>query len=1047
MSWVNLHSHSEGSLLDGAGTPLQRANKAAKLEQDSCSLTDHGNLILIPNHIEACNDVGVKPIVGMEAYFKPDRFKQDKENRTAYHLTLIAKNYNGWQNLIKISTEAYLTGFYYKPCVDFDLLERYGQDIFIGSGCVGGYLPQLLQKEDTEKEIHETIERFISIGGDNYFFEIMPHDLPIQVVTNSRLDGLALEYDRKLVATGDSHYPDAEWRDTQDVILMIATGQSEKQRQKKKDEGEDIYSIKDTPLHMFSESELAQMFATNHKYLTGHTVRQSMENAQWIADQCEPIEINKTLKMPRPEVNADEQITQWCWEGMERIDMLGEEEYVDRLEHELETMRELGVMNYMYIVADIVREARRRKIRISSGRGSASGSLVCYLARITTIDPIAHELLFERFMNKNRKGLPDIDIDFEDRRRDEVIQYAKDKYGEDRVANIITLGTYGPKSALKDVARVLDVPFGEINAVSKVIPEPKDVGGAGNVPPLEVCRQMFSDIDTFAKKYPRVWKHATRIETHIKNVGTHAAGVVITDEPITTHMPLMRSKSAIVTAWSDTAKFSVISDYGWLKIDFLSLTGLSKQGQTVELIKEYHDIDIDLDELPVARDPLAVEPEVMEIFKKGMTLGVFQFGGSKGIISFLKQVKPDRFEDLIAVNALFRPGPLDGGDAYKYAELKQHKIPIEYWHNLVIPYLEKTYGIMAYQEQMQQIAQALGKFTPDQSDDMRKATSKLYRMGKQEAKDFMAQYHEQWMKGCDENGLPEEEAQDIWERMLAFGGYSFNRSHSASYSLAGYQDAWLKHHYPAEFYTPLLTTEEEREPVIREARAVSDIDIVPPNINTARTGFSITDEGLMYGLESVKYVGAKSAQTVIEHRPYSSFEDFRAKIPAKHCNSQAQRHLIAAGAFDLIGSRENMDIEDKREQEIESLGVALTGVGDSAKLYAPILEPRVCSESKFDRLSEGKSVVVGGELVSIKHHKIKSGFNKGETMGFAQVIYKDNTFDLTIFKNTYEQYLDLLKDGNIVMIRGKKGSREEVLVDTIIEVEELKKVIENETNN
>ncbi len=830
-NFCNLHAHSEGSLLDGAGTPLQRAEQAKKIGQNEVSLTDHGNLIMAPAHIKACQDVGVKPIVGVEAYFKPNRLLQDKDNRKAYHLILLAKNEAGWKNLIKITSEAHTSGFYHKPCLDWELLEKYGDNLICSSACISGYLPSLLQTDD-DKLIHETIERHVQIFGDDYFFEIMPHDVPAQKVVNARLANLSLEYDIPLVATGDSHYPYQDWKPTQDVMLMIATGQTRKQREKKREEGEDVYEI-DVPLHMFSEDEMYELFRRNLDYLSLKTVEGAIEQSGKIADLIEDFDIDKKLKIPKAAKSADEArdiVTEWAIEGLKRIGKTDDEVYKERLRHELNTLEDMNVMQYFVLVGKIVRWARSQGIRISSGRGSASGSLVCYLIRITTIDPIAYDLLFERFLNPNRKGMPDIDIDFEDRRREEVIDYAKSEFGENHIANILTLGTFGAKSAIKDVSRVLDVPYQEVNIVTKTIPDAKDVGGAGNIPSLVECRSMYQAIDDFAKKYPEVWEHATRIEGHIKGIGKHAGGIVVTDKPIVEYMPLIKGKTSIVTGWSDTAKFAVISDYGFMKIDFLSLVGLSKQGETVDLIEERYGTHIDLDELPVASDPNAVEPEVMEIFQKGQTLGVFQFGGSKGITNFLKKVKPDRMEDLIAVNALYRPGGLEGGDAFKYGDLKHGKIPIQYWHESVIPYLEKTYGIMAYQEQMQQIVQVLGGFSPGESDDMRKATSKLYRMGKSEAKQFMGQYKEQWMKGCAENGLNEEESESIWDRMLAFGGYSFNRSHSASYSLAAYQDAWLKCHYPLEFYSPLLTREDEREPVIRESRA-SEVYVMPPNIN------------------------------------------------------------------------------------------------------------------------------------------------------------------------------------------------------------------------
>lgn len=1011
--------------------------------QDSISLTDHGNLIMAPNHLQACNKVGIKPIVGIEAYFRPDRTDRTVNHRQAYHLLILAQNETGWKNLIKLSTEAHQSGFYGYPCTDYEILEEYSKGLVCSSACIGGYLPQLILNGASDIEIANAIENHLNIFGKNYFLEIMPHDIPAQQIVNSRLSNLSLEYNIPLVATGDSHYPYEDWKDTREVVFMIGINSSIKKREKQREEGKEVYDM-NIPLHMFSEDEMYEMFAKYHPYLPPQTVKEAINQSQKIADSVEEFELDKSIKMPRvtDSIEEAEQILEkWCEEGLKRISKEDDPVYLERLKHELQTIKNLDIVQYFILVGKIVRWAREQKIRISSGRGSASGSLVCYLIRITTIDPIAYDLLFERFLNPNRKGLPDIDIDFEDRRRDEVLDYIKEEFGEKHVASILTLGTFGAKAALKDAARVLDVPYGEINTVTKAIPDAKDVSGAANIPPLKRCREMFTVIDEFASKYPDVWKHALRLEGHVKQLGKHAAGIVVTDQPIVEHVPLMRGANDIVTAWSDTARYAVITDIGLLKIDILSLEGLSRQGETVELIKKHYGVDVDLDNLPVARDPKAVDPQVMEIFKNAQTLGVFQFGGSKGIINFLKHVKPDTMEDLIACNALYRPGGLEGGDAFKYGDLKKGKAPVVYWHPSVKPYVQKTYGIMAYQEQMQQIVQALGKFTPAESDDMRKATSKLYRLGKEEAKEFMAQYKEQWMKGCDENGLKEEEAESIWERMLAFGGYSFNRSHSASYSLCAYQDAYLKRHWPLAFYTPLLTREEDRSPIIRESRAIGNADILGPDINTSEIEFTMTDISLRYGLASVKYVGDVAVKEIMDNRPYESKKDFRNKTNKQKCNARCLEYLEWAGAFDSLGERQDLDIEEKRNQEIEAIGIAITGTGESQK-FDKIIGPRIVSEQKMETLDEGDSVIIAGEITEMKHHTIKSGYNKGKKMGFANLYYDQNSWDCTIFREKYEKYKNILKEGNVIMVRGRKGSREEVILDQAIEVSRLKEELE-----
>ncbi len=901
-----------------------------------------------------------------------------------------------------------------------------------------------MREGQDDRAIEECVERHRNIFGDDYFLEIMPHDSPEQSLVNLRIANTSMNLDQRVVATGDSHYPYEDWKDTQDVLLMIATGQTLTKRKAKQEAGEDVYTM-DLPLHMFSEEEMKHMFRQYHPNLSKQFVEAALKNTQLIADSIEPFDIDRSDKFPKSKgERSDALLIDWCEHGLKRIDKVDDPEYRERLTHELNTMGDMGVVDYMVLVGNMVRWARSEGIRVSSGRGSAAGSLVCYLVGITNIDPIAHELLFERFLNPNRKGMPDIDLDFQSDRRDDVKKWLQDEYGKDRVCNIASFMTYQPKGALKDAARVLDVDFGYINMVSKVIPEATDVGGAGNVPPLRELRDQHEEIKEFSKKYPEVWKHALRIEGSVKGLSRHAAGVIVTDQPIDEYMPLMRGsrkqEKELISQWSSRAEADIISYANFPKIDILSLDGLTKQGHTIELIKEHYGVDVDLDNIPVGADPEATEPEIMELFAKGHTLGVFQFGGSVGIINFLRHVKPDRFEDLIACNALWRPGALEGGDAFRYGDIKKGKIPATYWHESVKPILGKTYGVMIYQEQLQQIAQALGNFSPSESDDMRKATSKLYRMGKAEARHFMENYHEQWMKGCEENEIRPEDADDIWERMIAFGAYSFNRSHSASYSLEAYRDGWLKVKYPIPFYASQLTYDDHPDKAVREARA-REIKVSPPNINLSEDKFTISDDVLLYGLMKVKYVGTVAYDAIREYAPYESLKDFDARIPSRRCNKRVREHLIKAGAFDSLGVRDHLTTTEKRVQEEEALGVALSGTGVSGK-YSNIIEPRIFTEEQIEELQEGKGATIGGEISTVNHHTIKSGRNKGSKMGFASVSFKENSWDITLFREKYVKYKNLLKEGNVVMVRGRKGDRGGLIVDNMINIERLAKELE-----
>lgn len=1040
MGFVNYHAHSEWSLLDGAGSVKQRAEQAAELGQKALGITDHGNICGAPHHIKACNEVGITPVVGMEAYFKPDRFKQDKENKKAWHLLLLAKNKEGFQNLIKLQSESHTTGFYNRPCIDWELLKKHNSGIICSSACISGYLPWLIQENDT-RGVDECIQRHLDIFGDDYRLEIMPHDIPAQALVNLSVAELSLSHNIPVIATGDSHYPYESWRETQDVLLMIATGQSRKKREKQREAGEDVYEV-DVPLHMFSESEMFELFARNHQSLTKQFVMESMEETVRLVERIEEFEPTKSSKIPNISKGIDPEkiLRDWCEEGLKEIGEENNPVYLDRLDHELKVLKDSEVIDYFVLVGKSVRWAREQGIRISSGRGSAAGSLVCYLTKITRLDPIAHDLLFERFLNPNRKGLPDIDLDFDPTRKGEVIEYIKKQVGEEHVASIGAFGTYHPKGAIKDVCRVLDVSFGIANKVTSYIPEAADVGGAGNVPPLSVLREQNDVIASFAKEYPEVWTHATRIEGSIKQLSKHAAGIIVTDKPVTEYIPLMKGKSDIVTGWTDAASDPVISELGLLKIDILSLDSLTKQGMTIKFIEENLGEKIDLDTLPIARDPDAADPKVLEVFQHGLTLGIFQFGGSRNIINFQKHVKPDRFEDLIAINALYRPGPLDGGDAFKYGDIKKGKIPEEYWHESVKPFLSKTYGVMAYQEQLQQIAEALGNFTPAEADDMRKATSKIYRMGDAAAKEFMSAYKGTWDQGCKDNGLTQEEADYVWERMVSFGAYSFNRSHSASYSFEAYKDAYLKTYYKEPFYASLLSIEEQKkaETIVREARQF-DLEILPPDINRSDIDFIVEDKAILYGLLKIKHVGEVTAKDILENRPYSSYKDFCKKTTK--CNKTAKEFLHKAGAFDSFGLRDDFSIEEKRDAEIEALGVAISGIGSSNE-YEELLDRRCNTEQEFADMLEGDAITIGGEVAHVKPHIIKNGPNKGKPMGWVDVAHKMDSFTAVIFSKEWDKYKDIVREGEVILISGRKDDREQIIAKQIITAEKLKEALD-----
>lgn len=1040
--YCNLHAHSDNSLLDGAVTPMERARLTEAMGQTSLSISDHGTLMGVPDHIKACKEYGIKPHVGIEAYFKPDRLKQDKHNKKSFHLLLTAQNEIGWKNLIKLSSEAYESGFYYKPNMDYALLKDHSEGVIASSGCISGYLPRLILDGAPQHEIDECINRHLEIFGDNYYFEIMPHDLNEQRIVNQHLVKYSLDYGVPLLATNDSHYGKNEDASTQDVLLMIATGQSRNQREKKKEAGEEVYEMGEADtLHMMGMDEMAKKFAKYHYDIPAAVIKKSLLESGKISDKIEEFELSKKIKIPKlydTKEEARKQLESWCQEGMERIGKSGVAEYELRLDYELSVVYDMEVEEYFVLAANLVRWARDKGIRISSGRGSAAASLINYLTKVTMLDPIAHKYKFARFLNKNRKGMPDIDLDFDPERIPEVIEYLEKLLGKDHVCHISAVGTYKPKSAIKDVARVLNVPFEDVNAVTKVIPDPP------NQPPLEILYKEYPEVADFLDSYPEVKKHAFKIEGMKKQLSRHAAGILVSPFPITDEMPIIRGKESMVTGFTDTAGAEWVTGLGWMKLDILSIDGLTKQGKIIESIYKRTGKRINLDELSVATDPDSADPKVLEILASGRNEGIWQFR-SKGASNFIKGIGPTSFYDIAVANALYRPGALDGGDAFKYADCKHGKDVPTYWHPSVKPYLESTYGIVAFQEQLMEIAEELGGYTPEDADDLRKTVSKLYRLGKAEAAKVMNENKPKFVEGCKSNGLTEEEADLVWERFLAFSGYGFNYIHASSYGFTAYQDAYLKAYYPMDFYAAHLSDTDEVASLVREAR-FSDIIVSPPDINISEDDFTIMDDKILYGLRAVKYIGGEAVKTIVrtrKHELYTSPTDFRLKVAPKKVNKRGLDYLVKAGAFDSLGEREGLTKQEKRELEAEAIGVELTGSEDALQ-YAHILESRIKTEKQVEEAADGTGLTVGGEITAIKQIEIKRGKFKGKPMAFVDISYKMDSYSCTVFTDKFYKYEDLLSEGNIVIVRGRKSDRGGLLLDTMARLEDLAQALEKE---
>lgn len=982
------------------GSAEEYAKRAAELGQFALAQTDHGNLCGALEHIQACEKYGLHPIVGVEAYFRPNRLFHDPRNKKAYHMVLLADGLRGWRSLMRLTSASYKDdAYYWKPCIDYALLERHHEGLIATTACVGSYVGNHLEYDSN---IGAHMEAMLNIFGDKFYVEIMPHAFEGQVKANPRLIEIANQYGLPVIATVDAHYVLEEHADTQDVVLMMSTQQTIEDRRAKREAGEEIYQFSDKTLYLMSEEEVMSEFAKNHR-INPEIIRSAIANTEQLAASVNPFTLNKSLKLPRIRGKKQTEIVlrDWCQEGLNRIGENKNQEYIDRMEYELDVLKDKDVLDYFVIIGEIVRWAKQHDIVVGPGRGSAAGCLVSYLCNITAVDPIKYGLLFERFINPDRAGMPDIDVDFQSDRIDEVLEKFTERHGAEKVSRVISYQTFKAKGAIRDVARAFNVPKNEVDKVTERI----------DTEAIDEVLGTSSDLRAFAEKYPEVMHHAKALEGSVKTFSQHAAAVIVTDKAVSEYMPIMkaRKESPFVTAFSDKPTFPIISDYGYLKYDFLSLTDLAIRQTACKLIKQRRGIDLDLDNLPVMRDPYAVDQKTMDLFRNGHTFGLFQFGAA-GITGMLRKMKPNDIFDLAACNALYRPGPLDGGVANEYIDNCQHHERVTYWHNSVVPFLSNTFGIMIYQEQLMQVVQAIGGFTAGQADDMRKATGKLYRLGKDEAKSFMGQFYHQWMSGCKENSISESDAITIWEKILAFGGYSFNKSHSVCYSVLAYQVAYIKANYPEEFYTALMVSDPKKAPTaIREALA-QGIAILPPDINESNADMTLTDKGIRCGLTSVKGVGLACAEEIIDKRPFVSWEDMSSKVVKQRAKANMLNALAALGAMDDFPDQSltwKMPIED-REREL--LGFNLTN--NKIKEYNHILGALV-KPDEIELAKDGDSVIIGGEITEIKWKNDKNN----KLMCWLTIAYGAESWRVTVFSSIVPKYTEFLQEGKVVLAR------------------------------
>jgi DNA polymerase-3 subunit alpha len=927
MKFSHLHVHTQFSLLDGAASIQNLYKKAIKDEMPAVAITDHGNMFGVFEFVSEAhkhkNDDGtlkVKPIVGCEFYVVADRtrktFSKDQKDQR-FHQVLLAKNAIGYQNLIKLTSLGYIEGMYSKyPRIDKDLILKYHEGLIATTCCIGAYVPQTILKGD-EDAAEKEFKWWLDIFGEDYFIELQRHNMKEQETINHVLLRFAKKYNVPVIATNDSHYTDRDDYNAHDILLCINTGE------KKATPGYDDFVNDDTNLkdrrfkfpndqfYFKSQDEMKKLFSD---------IPEAIDNTNMIVDRVDVLNLKKDILLPafpipkEFQVHGDSNLDQWeflkhiTYEGARDRYIEITPETQERIDFELFTIKTMGFAGYFLIVSDFIKAGRQMGVFVGPGRGSAAGSVVAYCIGITNIDPIKYNLLFERFLNPDRKSMPDIDTDFDDEGRQKVIDYVVEKYGNNQVAQIITYGTMAAKSSIKDVARVLDLPLSESNMLAKLVPErpgielrrvlhapltakegeksleEKDGVGSDDLELVKKIREIYKGNNLEAE----VLHQAEKLEGSVRNTGIHAAGIIIAPRDLTELIPVCTAKDS--TLWVTQIEGSIIEDAGVIKMDFLGLKTLTIIKNALQMIRENHGEDIVIDDIPL--DDL----KTFELYQRGDTIGTFQFE-SPGMQKYLRDLKPDKFDDLIAMNALYRPGPI----AYipNYIDRKHGREVISFDVPEMEEYLGDTYGITVYQEQVMLLAQKLAGFSKGDADVLRKA------MGKKQ-KSVLDKMKAQFVSGAVAKGHPADKLEKIWTDWEAFAQYAFNKSHSTCYAFVAYQTAYLKAHYPAEYMAAVLNNAGNIEKItffMEECRRMGRL-VLGPDINESKKGFAVNDRGeIRFGLGGLKGVGEAAVDAIIEERKngkYESIFDLVKRCNQRTVNKKTLESLVYAGAFDCF---------------------------------------------------------------------------------------------------------------------------------------------------
>ncbi len=887
--FTHLHTHSHYSLLDGLGKIDALVERTKELGMNALAITDHGSMYGVIEFVQTAQAAGIKPIIGMEGYLAPKGHenKRGKIDANPRHISLIATNPQGYKNLIQLSTIAFLKGYYYKPRIDYDLLEKYSEGLVVLSGCLNGDIPKAIMEkrpEDAKKLIEWHIELF---GKDHFYLEVQDHPhIPDQIQLNAKLIEYGKKYNVGLVATSDSHYIHPEDAEAQDVLICVQTGTTVQEKDRMCMLGED-FSLK-------SPKELKEAWKQ---------YPEAIDNTQKITDMCDvPFEFgnNKLPRFPLPKDKTPEDALQeLCATGLgKRYGTALPDGARQRLEYELRVIGETGFASYFLIVSDFVNEAKRRGIFVGPGRGSAAGSFVSYLTNITNVDPLKYDLLFERFLNPQRVSMPDIDLDFADDRRGEVIDYVREKYGQEHVSQIITFGTMAARAAIRDAGRALGLPYTFCDGIAKAVPQftnfEQALSQAGELRDMYMSDPQAKKLIDTARKLEGVCRHAS----------THAAAVVITDKPLTDYVPLQLSSTSdgdkdTVTQYA----MSAVESLGLLKMDFLGLKNLTILQKALSIIQRRHGLAIDLEKLPTD------DAKTYALLQDGKTVGVFQLESS-GMRRYLKELQPTEFEDIISMVALYRPGPMDSIPDFIAA--KHGKKKITYIHETLRSILEKTYGVIVTQDQVLQIAREFSGFSYAEADILRKAVGK-------KIKELLDEQRQKFITGAiATQEVDKKTADSVWDFIEPFARYGFNRAHAACYAMIAYHTAYLKANYPAEFMAALLTSDQgntDRQAIeVADAMALN-ISVLPPDINESEKDFTIVrakdgDPGIRFGLSAIKNVGHGVIEALVAERtakgPFGDLFDLFRRVNSKDFNRKSVESLVRAGGLDCLGERNHI---------------------------------------------------------------------------------------------------------------------------------------------